>query len=275
MSIVLVAALLVGATSAPANAAISTSPLPRQAPEPCTGFSTAQEAKSAAAKGKAAITLWTTLWGMPEAKELYDAYLTPGRPSLTRASVTATAALTAFRQASETNAAVQDIVDGIKAKLPHEPVQFDTEYDVNEAGLGLNMPISWENLQTTPGFTAGGLSGVEYPDTTLIPDSRSIAGKYLLTKTMGDGGTKVTLQLRNLHLTVLDSIDLCPGNLSTGVNRDVALGLSRLERTPYTDTQTCTAAAHCTYARPVLFQVGVPLNDVSIDVTDLLPSTQS
>jgi hypothetical protein len=273
--VVLAAAVLVGATSAPANAATSTRLLPQQAAEPCTAFGTALEARNAAAKGKAAITLWTTLWGMTEAKKLYDAYLTPGKPSLERTLVTSAAALTAFRQASETNAAVQDLVDGLKDKLPSESVQFDTEYDLNEAGLGLDIPIAWENLQTTPGFIAGGLSGVEYPDTTFVPDSRTIAGKYLLTKTTRDGDTKVTLHLRDLNLRVLDSIDFCPGNLVTGLNRDVALGLSRLERTPYTDRQTCTAAAHCTYARPVLFQADVPLNNTSVDITELFPNTQT
>ncbi|MGW2328198.1 hypothetical protein ACWC5C_20830 [Streptomyces sp. NPDC001700] len=114
---------------------------------------------------------------------------------------------------------------------------------------------------------------MEFPDGTFVPDSRKIAGKYSLTKTTSDSDTKVALNMHALNLTVLDSIDFFPGNLGTGTIRDVSPGLSRLERTPYVDEKTCVATAECTYARPVLFQVDVPLNDVSVDVTDLFSGT--
>ncbi|WP_158846806.1 hypothetical protein [Saccharothrix deserti] len=108
------------------------------------------------------------------------------------------------------------------------------------------------------------------PDDTSFADVRDITGKYTLTKTVSNGEPRVTLGLHHLSLTVKDSIDFCPGNLGAGLIRDVALGMSRLERTPYQDGKECGGKSSCTYAKPVLFKVTVPLDDVSVDVTDVV-----
>jgi hypothetical protein len=272
----LAAAALVGATGATAHAATPTTTpaadtFRKQAATQCTPFTKAKDAKNAAATGTDVVSLWTSIWDMPGAKQLYDAYLTPGKTSLIRTQVGGRTVLADFRKAHETGKAVDRLVADLKSRLRSTSVSFGTDYDLTRAGLGRNVPISWSDLDTTPGFIAGGLSGVQLPDNgPFIPDSRQITGKYSLAKTMVNGTSKVTLTVHDLHLKVLDSIDFCPGNLGSGMIRRVALGLSRLERTPYVDAKKCVAAMRCTYAKPVLFEVDVPLNDVSVDVTKLL-----
>ncbi|MFC0433355.1 hypothetical protein [Kutzneria buriramensis] len=212
---------------------------------------------------------------MPEADKLYEDYLSPGRASLVRTRITAPQVLAGFRNAQETKAAVGDLVGELVAKLPSKAPVFGADQDLRQVGLGQNVPISWGNLETYPGFLAGGLSGVELPGGTTIPDRRDIFGKYTLAKTAAQGHTKVTLTVHGLILRVLDSVDFCPGNLGTGMIRDVALGLSRLERTPYQDGRKCGPDSNCTVAKPVQFEVALPLDDVSIDVTSKFVGRES
>ncbi|MEU1276617.1 hypothetical protein [Streptomyces sp. NPDC005799] len=278
------AGLLAGTTGAAANAssapsgalgqggaARSVAPFAKQDPSQCTAFSKNADAKKAAAAGSAAIGAWTEFLDMPAAQKLYDAYLTPGPVTHSRTEVRDKNAIAEFRNAEETKKAVNGIVNSLKSKVATKSAIPGTDYDLNKAGLGLDVPIAWSDLQTTPGFIAGGQSGVALADGTFVPDHRAIVGKYSLIEKTSNGKTVVTLNVHRLTLTVKDSIDFCPGNLGSGIIRNVSLGLSRLERTPYRDTTKCDAKATCFYARPTLFAVTVPLNDVSVDVTDLLP----
>ncbi|QKZ18810.1 hypothetical protein [Streptomyces chartreusis] len=275
------AGLLVCVTGAASNAApahgggaaqaVSTRPtasFPKQDPAQCTAFSKSADAKKAAEDGKSVIGLWTSIFDLPTAQKLYDAYLTPGPVTHTRTSIGGKKVLAEFRNAGETKKAVSQIVSALKNKIATTSPAFGTDHSLRKAGLGSSVPIAWNNLETTPGFIAGGLSGVELADGTSIKDSRAIAGKYSLVKQTVNGKTKVTLNVHRLSLTVRDSIDFCPGNLSGGSFRTIALGLSRLERTPYVDKVRCSGKAKCYYARPALFKVNVPLNDVSVDVTE-------
>ncbi|MEV0638684.1 hypothetical protein AB0I77_27850 [Streptomyces sp. NPDC050619] len=269
------ASLLVGAASTTANAAPvraaatdSAASFPKQDPAQCTAFAKKADAKNAADTGKEVIGLWTSIFDLPEAQKLYDAYLTPGPVTHTRTEVGGKNVLAEFRNADETKKAVSGIVGSLKSKLATRFTVPGVEYDLGQAGLGADVPIAWSDLETTPGFMAGGLSGVELADQTFVPDNREITGKYSLAVKISNGKPKATLNVHRLTLTVRDSIDFCPGNLGSGLIRDVSLGLSRLERTPYRDTKQCAAEAKCFYARPALFEVTVPLNDVSVDVTD-------
>lgn len=259
---------LVATAGATANAATADD-FPKQDPAQCTPFGNEQDARKAADAGKGVIQLWTTIFKMPEAQRLYRDYLTPGRASLARTQVVDPKAVEQFRDAKETVDAVNGIVNDLKNKLAADPPAFDTDHDLREAGLGQDVQLAWSDLETTPGFVAGGLSGVELPDKTFVPDRRDLTGNYSVTRTSSNGSAKTTLTVHGLTLKVQDSIDFCPGNLGTGMIRDVALGLSRLERTPYQDGKECGPASNCTYAKPVLFEVTVPLGDVSVDVTNV------
>lgn len=277
------AGLLVGASAATANAAPARSGAPAQAaaahakvsfpkqdPAQCTAFGKKADARKALAAGQEVIGLWTDIFDMPEAQKLYDTYLTPGPVTHKRTKVGGKQVSADFRNAAETKKAVSGIVDSLKDKLPTASPAFGKNYSLEKAGLGTDLRIAWSDLETTPGFVAGGLSGVELADGTFVPDQRKITGKYSLARTTSNGKTKVTLNVRGLTLNVRDAVDFCPGNLGSGMIRDVALGMSRLERTPYQDGKECDAKAKCFYARPVLFKVTVPLDDVSVDVTDVL-----
>ncbi|MCF1595185.1 hypothetical protein [Streptomyces muensis] len=275
--------LLLGVTGATAHAApvrdgvlaqtpaTSSAPsFPKQDPAQCTAFGKTADVKKAKDTGKSVIGLWTGIFDMPEAQKLYNTYLTPGPVSHRYSEVRGVNVLKAFRTAPETKKALNGIVDALKAKVTTTSPAFGRDYDLNKSRLGTDVPIAWSDLETTPGFLAGGLSGVQLADHTFVPDHRKISGTYSLNKRTTKGKTKVTLDLHRLSLSVRDSIDFCPGNLGSGMIRDVSLALSRLERTPYRDTKQCTAQVKCFAARPVLFKVTVPLNDVSIDMTDAL-----
>ena len=261
--------VLVGMNHATASAA-TTDSFPKQDPLQCTPFSNKQDAQNAANAGNEVISLWTGIFDMPEAEALYQNYLTPGRASFKRSEVNGPQVIGQFRNARETVDAVNRIVDGVKSKLKVGHPAFGTDHDLREAGLGQDVRIAWSDLQTTPGFIAGGLSGVELPDHTIVADRRDITGKFSVRKkTSPDGTVKIILSVHGLTLKVQDSIDFCPGNLGGGMIRAAALGLSRLERTPYVDGKECDAVSKCTYAKPTLFEVTVPLGDVSVDVTNV------
>ncbi|MCD7440598.1 nitrite reductase (NAD(P)H) small subunit [Streptomyces lincolnensis] len=263
--------LLVGASAFTANAASNSgASFPKQDPAQCTAFGKKADARKAADTGQEVIGLWTDIFDMPEAQKLYETYLTPGPVTHERTKVGGKQVLADFRNADETKKAVSGIVDSLKGKLATDSPVVGQNYSLKQAGLGTDLPIAWSDLETTPGFVAGGLSGVELADGTFVPDQRKITGTYSLARTTVNGKAKVTLDVRGLTLTVRDAIDFCPGNLGSGMIRDVSLGMSRLERTPYRDTKTCDAEAKCFYAKPVLFKVTVPLNNVSVDVTDAL-----
>ncbi|WP_405818775.1 hypothetical protein OG241_27275 [Streptomyces sp. NBC_01390] len=271
------AGLLVGASASTANAASNSSSgasFPKQDPAQCAAFGKKADARKAADTASEVIGLWTGLFDMPEAQKLYRTYLTPGPVTHGRTKAGGKQVLADFRNAGETKKAVSGIVNSLKGKLTSasasaSPV-LGQNYSLKGAGLGTDLPIAWSDLKTTPGFVAGGLSGVALTDGTFVPDQRKITGTYSLARTTVNGKSKTTLNMRALTLTVLDSIDFCPGNLGSGMIRDVALGMSRLERTPYRDTKTCDAKAKCFYAKPVLFKVTVPLKNVSVDVTAAL-----
>ncbi|QKZ17155.1 hypothetical protein [Streptomyces chartreusis] len=256
----------------PAAAARPAPSFPKQDPTQCTAFRKSADARKAAEGGQSVIGLWTGIFEIPAAQKLYDAYLTPGPVTHTRTVLGGKQVLTEFRTAPETKKAVTGVVNSLKSKIATTFPVLGTEYDLHQAGLGENIPIAWNNLETTPGFAAGGLSGVVLADGTSLKDDRTIAGKYSLSKQTVNGKTKVTLNVRGLTLTVRDSVDFCPGNLSSGSIRTVSLGLSRLERTPYLDKKKCDDKAKCYYARPALFKVTVPLNDVRVDVTGRFPA---
>ncbi|MFF9808192.1 hypothetical protein ACF1G5_24265 [Streptomyces coeruleorubidus] len=258
------AGFLVGVPGATANAA---STFPRQDPAQCTAFGKAVDARKAADTGKSVIGLWTGIHDLPEAQNIYDTYLTPGPVTHTYTEIRSTKALAEFRNAAETKKAVAGIVNGLKSGLTSAPPAFGKTYDLKTAGLGADVPIAWNDVETTPGFIAGGRSGVELADRTFLPDRRTITGNYSLVRTVSHGKTKAILHVRGLKLDVHDSVDFCPGNLGSGLVRGVSLGLSRLERTLYRDTKRCGPGAKCFYARPALFEATTPLNDVSVDVT--------
>lgn len=224
-------------------------------------------AKKAVDTGKSVIGLWTGIFDLPEAQKLYDTYLTPGPVTHTYTEIRSAKVLAEFRNAAETKKAVIGIVDALKSKLTTASPVVGKTYDLKTAGLGADVAITWSDLETTPGFIAGGRSGVELADRTFLPDRRTITGKYSLAKTVTQGKTRVILKVHGLKLNVRDSVDFCPGNLGSGMIRDVSLDLSRLERTLYRDTEQCDARAKCFYARPALFEVTTPLDDVSVNVT--------
>lgn len=234
-------------------------------PLQCTPFTVEQDAKNAQAAGQFVVAAWTALHNLPEAKALYDAYLTPGVASASRTHVTAAASLDQFRTAPETRTGVDAMTAKLVEKLRSAPPLPDVPYDLRGTGVGQNLPIAWLDLQTTPGFIAGGLSGVVSSAGTFA-DTRDITGTYSVHRTppSASAPAKATLTVHRPILKVQDSIDFCPGNLGTGAVRDTTLAMSRLEHTPY-GTQGAT------YAKPILFDVTVPLDDLSVDVTALYP----
>jgi hypothetical protein len=248
--------------AAPAQAA-DTQP---QDPAQCTPFQNSTDAQKALQSATSVVQLWTSLQNMPEAGKLYKDYLTPGKASPNRTRVEGSKVLGQFRDAAETTAAVTGVVETLKGRLSSLRPEVGVEYDLAGAEVGQDLVISWTDLAKTPGFIAGGLSGVEIPGQNFIADRRDITGKFSLVK----NGNTATLQLRGLKLNVLDSVDFCPGSLGTGAIQSVSLDMSRLERTPYQNGNDCDASSNCTYAKPVLFTVSAPLNDVSVDVTDVV-----
>lgn len=225
-------------------------------PSQCTPFATADDPAGQLASLRA--RLLPLLTGKPAAQALYSAYLTPGTASGDRVEVTDAAARAEFRSAAPTLAArgmllaeAMTRVGTTRPKLgsPRKP----TTRRISRH-LGIDYPLGYD----VPGLIAGGTGSVEDAAGTFT-DDRVLKGRYRLVPRATRRGVLqgVTLVLK-LDLTVLDSIDFCPGGL--GGTPGQALGtltMSRLERTPH---------GSGTYATPILFRVRTPLDPVTAAV---------
>jgi len=92
-------------------------------------------------------------------------------------------------------------------------------------------------------------------------------GPFQIVPTVDAHGvvTSVTLQLHGIFLTVLDSIDFCPGGLGGSYAQIVTLPMSRLERTTYHNQ-------FGGWTQPVLWQAAVPLDDWNWNIAANYPT---
>lgn len=151
-----------------------------------------------------------------------------------------------------------------KAPPPLQDPATTRPHQLQPTGVGANLKINWGDVNTTPGFIAGGTGSVDIPSLgRTFLDTRDIVGTYVILPTVDAKGVlqKVMLRLTGLQLKINDSIDFCPGNLGgwKGEFFGRTLDMSRLERTPH--------PAGGTWAKPILIDVNVPLDTVMTDIT--------
>ncbi|MBF4160205.1 hypothetical protein ISG29_00770 [Nocardioides sp. CBS4Y-1] len=121
------------------------------------------------------------------------------------------------------------------------------------------MVLDYEGTLTPPGNAAGGTGSYVVGDVE-YPDEREVTGTLRLESDIDSRGVvrAADLVTEGLSYRVRDAIDFCPGNPGTGQEIAFTVPFSRLEVTPYGDTDQTFAAA-------VPFEVDVDLKDADFD----------
>jgi hypothetical protein len=236
---------------------------PGEDPLQCKGFGTQAEAKRNSSFVSSTLSAGLRL--RPAAKKLFDRYLKPGVMSNTRETVTDASALREFADATPTRQAYLKVQQELLASIAAAPPILQPPSAPFSAtlkgtpGVTQNLDITYP-LGTdfsTPGLIAGGTGSVISQMGT-FRDSRHINGTYELIPSADVRGvlTGVRLELSNVELLVLDSIDFCPGGLGGSTAKTWTLPMSRLERTPHPSGGGWT--------QPVLWQAVTPLPDFNV-----------
>jgi hypothetical protein len=203
---------------------------------------------------------------------LFDDYMTPGVFTGTRTDLSSHAKIVAsFRHGEHTDAAVHRLMTQlvldlaeIGGQLPLQPPDRPLIVHDPHPDFGQHLNIAWGDagVMHLAGLIAGGTGGVDTPLGS-YPDNRDITGTFALiphatVRGVLDG---LGLEATDLHLSVDDSVDFCPGD--PGDNWLTVQGTtkaSRLENTAYPSAGPLQAGEE-SYAVPALFHLETDLDD--------------
>lgn len=185
--------------------------------------------------------------------DLYNKYLTPGTPTAAREDIKNSAALNSFRTDKSTVTAYEDVLDEVERKVRSSPPPLappetpTTKKLADYRPTGEKLSIVFGNPLSLPGNIAGGVGSVQWPGQPGIPDERNFAGDLTFSPKADTKGVLIRVDVKPaLKLTVFDSVDFCPGDAGGGVEKNLTIPLSRLEKTPH--------ASGGTWAKPTLFR---------------------
>ncbi|GIJ23944.1 nidogen-like domain-containing protein [Micromonospora lutea] len=205
-----------------------------------------------------------------DASLLWGRYLAGGRASTQRRTLTSFGqdAFRTSRFTVDARAGVaQDLGRALlgSATLPAlRPPATPAEQQVKDFGVGQNLQINYAEVYSVPGNLAGGV-GVSSPALGSVRDSRAIDGTITFTPEATDRGVLTRVSAKaGFKLTVLDSVDLCPGDVGASIEQFATIPLSRLEVTPI-------PILGGTFATPQLFIADPDLEPETYDVTRRYP----
>jgi hypothetical protein len=202
---------------------------------------------------------------------MYRAYLQGGRPSATRRTLTGLGQ-NAFRDDPMTVDARDRVVRDLGSALigtagvpALQPPATPATRQVKDFGVGQTLAINYAAVYTVPGNLAGGI-GHSSPVLGRVKDSRAIDGpvRFVPSATARGVLTGVSAEA-DLKLTVLDSVDFCPGDAGASAERYATIPLSRLEMTDI-------PILGGTFATPLLFIADPDLDGETYDVSDRYPT---
>jgi hypothetical protein len=181
--------------------------------------------------------------------------------------------IAAFRTDNATKAAAKNVLSSLQQRFALMPGTVPslgapgsptTQSLSAYPGLGQNLDINYTGVFTVPGNTAGGISSSS-PAVGSVGDDRSFTGSVKFVPSVNSQGVLTGVQAEaDLHLTVNDSIDFCPGDWGAWIEQNATVPLSRLEKTP--------KAGGGTYAKPTLFKVDTDVDPVFAEVGAAFPS---
>ncbi len=208
-----------------------------------------------------------------EAAQLWFDYLGGGVATPTPVNISSSNAKE-FVDDPDADLAIFEVMHTLKAHLtgagpvpalrhPSSPAQRR----IRDYGVGHEVAITYRNPFNYPGNLAGGLSPAS-PLLGVRHDTRTIDGPVQFIPYATQQGVLTAVKaIAKPTLTVDDSMDFCPGDLTQGPEYHFTLPMSRLEST--VDPQDGR------FARPIAFQARAEAKQATYDVTQRYPTNDA